>query len=196
MATDEGAGGSNLDRSVWHEQKYGRSFLLQAKQKILRSKAYEVPEEMMTMTTGLRPKLKPEGGKAEKAGAAEEKPRPSLGEVASPSSVAGEGIGSASNPTDAKAEESPAVKKPQKPTPTEGSSSGGAYENLPGDSKDIMKLKKKLREIQKIKDSLAAGEVLEANQKEKLSKKEGYLEELRLLESIVRSPVAAGAPDA
>eukprot|EP00913_Durusdinium_trenchii_P029590 g27734.t1 len=48
------------DKCVWSEQKYSRGLLLQAKQKILKMKAYEVPEEMMTMTTGPRPKHRPE----------------------------------------------------------------------------------------------------------------------------------------
>merc|ERR1719343_1000571 len=59
-----------FDKSIWHEQKYSRSLLLQAKQKILRGKAYEVPEEMMTMTTGIRPKWKPE--KRDKEGGGDE----------------------------------------------------------------------------------------------------------------------------
>jgi len=49
-----------FEKSIWNEQKYSRSLLLQAKQKVLRGKAYEAPEEMMTMTTGPRPKWKSE----------------------------------------------------------------------------------------------------------------------------------------
>lgn len=55
------------------------------------------------------------------------------------------------------------------------------FENLPGDSKDMLKLKKKLREIVKIEERQAAGELLEPTQEEKASKKQQYLEELRLL---------------
>merc|ERR1712046_258696 len=51
----------HAERSLWDEQKYSRSLMIQAKHKILRGKAYEVPEEMMTMTTDTRPKYKPEG---------------------------------------------------------------------------------------------------------------------------------------
>merc|ERR1712032_248068 len=41
-------------RSVWQQQNYSRTLLLQANFKLMRSKAYEVPEEMVTMTTGPR----------------------------------------------------------------------------------------------------------------------------------------------
>merc|ERR1712061_177414 len=49
-----------FERSRWSEQTYARNLFLQARGKILKSKAFEVPEEMMTMTTGARPKWKPE----------------------------------------------------------------------------------------------------------------------------------------
>jgi len=187
-----------FDRSRWHEQQYSRSLFLQAKQKILRGRAYEVPEEMMTMTTGPRPKWKPE--RREKDGPAEEAnkevPARREPEVQPSSPPAPEEPRSSSPPPVlealASAPEDPeevAAKKMTRShsgsTPTAGA--GGPYENLPGDSKDIMKLKKKLREIQKIEDSIVAGEVVEPNQREKVTKKAGYLEELYLLESIARS---------
>jgi hypothetical protein len=190
-------------RSVWSESKYSRGLLLQAKLKILRGKAYEVPEEMMTMTTGERPKWKAE--KREKDGVdgkdedehdtpRGEKTTPKLhfsSEPACASPGASGGKDAAEEEPAAAGAESttPVTKKVQKaPTQTPG----GIYENLPGDSKDIMKLKKKLREIQKIEASIEEGEAVEPNQKEKVTKKAAYIEELRLLESIVRSPVAGG----
>merc|ERR1719282_790188 len=116
------------------------------------------------MTTGIRPKWKPE--KREKdARAASPEPElvgplpesPALGPQSAPAAVA--------EPKDQEVETT--LKKSKSST----TSSGGLYENMPGDSKDIMKLKKKLREIQKIEDSIAAGEVVEPNQVEKATKK-------------------------
>merc|ERR1712151_1225218 len=46
------------ETSIWDEQKYSRSFFIQARGRALKAKAYEVPEEMMTMSTGTRPKWK------------------------------------------------------------------------------------------------------------------------------------------
>merc|ERR1719343_897823 len=117
-----------FDKSIWHEQKYSRSLLLQAKQKILRGKAYEVPEEMMTMTTGIRPKWKPE--KREKdARAASPEPElvgplpesPALGPQSAPAAVA-----------ESKDQEVETTLKKSKSSTT---SPGGLYENMPGDSK-------------------------------------------------------------
>jgi len=200
-ADDGGAVGA-FDKTVWHEQKYSRNLLLQAKQKILKIKAYEVPGEMMTMTTGPRPRWKPDRRDRDGGGTQEEPSSkddvPTLGgrhdsdEREQPS-----------KPVPARDEEEPSTlevpatetastrdveeavaKKAQQLSCTD--QGGGPYENMPGDSKDILKLKKKLREIQKIEDSIAAGDIVEPNQREKVTKKLGYLEELRLLESIGR----------
>lgn len=200
-ADDGGAVGA-FDKTVWLEQKYSRSLLLQAKQKILKMKAYEVPGEMMTMTTGPRPRWKPDRRDRDGGGTQEEpslkddaptlggrhdsedreqlsKPVPARDEE-EPSAVEAPATETASTKD---AEEAAGKKAQQLSSADQG---GGPYENMPGDSKDILKLKKKLREIQKIEDSISAGEIVEPNQREKVTKKVGYLEELRLLESIGR----------
>lgn len=167
-----------FDRSLWQEQKYSRSFLVQAKQTVLKMKADEVPEEMVTMAIGARPKWKPERhekeGKADDMNLKEDEPQ-----CESPRLILEKAA------SDNNEEEAPTRKEKL----SNSSIAVGPYENLPGDSKDIMKLKKKLREIQKIEDSIKRGETVEPNQEEKVTKKVGYLDELRLLESIVRSPV-------
>jgi len=188
-----------FDKSIWHEQKYSRCLLLQAKLKILRGKAYEVPEEMMTMTTGARPKEKKERKEKELDDAREEHPadqpeagadEASVGETKSPH-------GEAALPSDAATDATSALASTATPKKSKSSSSAsaGPYENQPGDSKDILKLKKKLREIRKIEESIVAGEAVEPNQVEKVTKKAGYVEELRMLESFARanSPEGCGA---
>jgi len=207
-----------IDKSVWHEHRYGRSLMLQAKQKILRSKAYEVPKEMMSMTTGPRPKYKPdrrdkEGGdengreeeeengkKGKKEGMDTPQPSPVLGPGPPPEDLPPPPPAPVAPAAEASAEgkewEEVSPKKSSKggSTPGNGKASDavvGPYENAPGDSKDIMKLKKKLREIQKIEDALSAGVTVEPNQVDKVEKKAGYLEELKVLESIVHSSGAA-----
>lgn len=200
-----------FERSRWNENMYAMNLFMQARTKILKSKAYEVPEEMMTMTTGARPKWKPEREEKKEPveGSKEADPKPQ---------VAAERIGSkeavaeprAASPEDEQPEEQVTKELEEVPVPSKkklpkeavsvpkGEVAGSSlYENLPGDSKDIMKLKKKLREIQKIEDAINAGkEVVEPNQREKVTKKVGYLDELKQLEAIVRSPMAAGSPSA
>jgi len=195
---------SAFDKTVWHEQKYSRTLMLQAKQKILKMKAYEVPGEMMTMTTGPRPRWKPERrdrdgsqvpvmGPGDQGLPAPETLPADLGGGSPDFNFADECSETVQQapPTETvspnDAEES-ATKKSQQLSSTD--QGGGPYENMPGDSKDILKLKKKLREIQKIEDSISAGEIVEPNQREKVTKKLGYLEELRLLESIGRQASA------
>ncbi|CAK9045396.1 unnamed protein product [Durusdinium trenchii] len=162
------------DKCVWSEQKYSRGLLLQAKQKILKMKAYEVPEEMMTMTTGPRPKHRKEKDGDDHEDEEERKERKRKAREAK------EAARAEHQPEEAPKE--PEAKHEAKPQPSAVTSS---YRNLPGDSKEMLKLKKKLREIQKIEDSMAAGESVEPLQAEKLNKKEAYLEELRLFESFV-----------
>lgn len=196
---------AGIDRSVWSEQRYGRSLMLQAKQKILRGKAYEVPAEMMTMTTGVRPKYKPEKEKTEEGGPQDEttkreasatddhpsSPAP-VPEDEPPAAPAAEADSEVAENWEEVADKRKGSKTNGEKTPKKSSQveaaaaapAGGLYENLPGDSKDIMKLKKKLREIQKIEDQVNSGEKVEPNQAEKVTKKAGYLEELKLLESI------------
>jgi len=178
-----------IDKSVWSEQRYGRSLMLTAKVKTHRGKAYEVPEEMMSMTTGPRPKYKPEKKEKEEEPPQESTTSGAKREQASAEDAAG------SNPLGAAAppQEEPPAPPSQVDASVENreekrdSFSVGLYENLPGDSKDIMKLKKKLREIQKIEEGVLAKQKQEPNQVEKVLKKAGYLEELALLESIVHS---------
>mmetsp|Transcript_92385 Transcript_92385/g.206502 ORF Transcript_92385/g.206502 Transcript_92385/m.206502 type:complete len:182 (+) Transcript_92385:85-630(+) len=74
-------------------------------------------------------------------------------------------------------------------SPAAGAIAGGLYETLPGDCKDVMKLKKKLREIQKIEAAMESGELVEPNQREKVTKKASYIEELHLFESIIKAPM-------
>jgi len=176
-------------RSIWINHQYSRSLMLQAKQKILRGKAYEVPEEMMTMSVGARPKFKVE--KKEKdvddgAGQEKEATPPAQAEAAAvasaPPPAAGGGPGEGAVP-----DEKEKKQKKEKKEAKVAEGAGGPYENLAGDSKDIMKLKKKLREIQKIEDAITGGEVVEPNQVDKVSKKAGYLEELEVLQAIARS---------
>jgi len=185
-----------FDASIWKEQKYSRMLMLQAKHKIMRGKAYEVPEEMMTMTTGPRPKWKPE--KKEKEGG-DEVPLEESAEARLKQERAGseEPEAAAVPPVeeapaaaaDEEKEEKPEKQKSPRKEKKEKSGVGGPFESLPGDSKDIMKLKKKLREIQKIEDAIVSGEAVEPNQMDKVTKKAGYVEELRTLESIARTPV-------
>lgn len=185
-----------FDRCNWHEQKYSRMLMMQAKQKILRSKAYEVPAEMMTMTTGIRPKWKAEKEKEkkEKEAVHDEPVGPRAEREASPppwlrqSSGNQRPHGEEDGAGEAAAAEEAAEGREGEDGAGRASGVPGPYENLPGDSKDILKLKKKLREIQKIEESIATGEHVAPNQVEKVTKKAGYLEELRLLESIVRTP--------
>jgi len=203
---DDGGLLSVFDRSSWHEQRYSRSLLLQAQQKILRMKAYEVPEEMMTMTTGPRPKWKPD--RREKDSTMDEANHKELGAApaaavckesepcsASPALVS-EVVQLSTASSGGEQGTSPEMvpeKQPSRHVGNVPAAVGGPFENLPGDSKDIMKLKKKLREIQKIEDSISAGELVEPNQREKVTKKVGYLEELHVLESIVHSPPVGGS---
>jgi len=188
---EEDASAKVGDRSVWSEQKYGRGLFLQAKQKILKIKAYEVPEEMMTMTTGVRPKYKPEKKEKDEDEDEEERKTKKKGQGTSKDADAEEPRRERLASSTSVEEEARDAEATLPPAPLQSPSNGSSlYEHLPGDSKDIMKLKKKLREIQKIEDSMAAGDAVEPNQKEKVTKKEAYLEELRLLESIARSPVA------
>lgn len=187
---DEGGMLGPFDRSLWHEQKYTRGLFLQAKQKILRSKAYEVPEEMMTMTTGLRPKWKPE--RREKEGAPDE-PAPKEAPVMEGPPDVPPPPPPTQLPDPASSEEAVTKKNSGNGNSAGTPVAAGPYENLPGDSKDIMKLKKKLREIQKIEDSMNKGENVEPNQREKITKKAGYLEELQLLESIVHAPASGNS---
>jgi len=51
-------------------------------------------------------------------------------------------------------------------------------------------LKKKLREIVKIEEAIAAAEIVEPNQRDKVTKKAQYLEELRTLEAIAAGVAA------
>lgn len=188
-----------IDRSVWQEQRYGRSLMLQAKQKTLKMKAYEVPAEMMTMTTGPRPKYKAEKKEKDAVDEKEDSAIPSTrresDDPALSPAVAARSPPPEDDPPpvaltaidgDVDASEEAATKKHSKGN-SEKKESNGLYENLPGDSKDIMKLKKKLREIQKIEEQIASGEKLEPNKVEKVTKKAGILEELKVLESIVHS---------
>lgn len=204
-AEEEEKTNPGIDRSVWQEQRYGRSLMLTAKQKTLKMKAYEVPAEMMTMTTGPRPKYKSE--KKEKDALDDKEESSTLATARGSDDPAfSPPVGARSPPleddpppvtltaasnNDVEISEEVSSKKKDKKngdkTPIEAKESNGLYENLPGDSKDIMKLKKKLREIQKIEDQLASGEKLEPNKVEKVTKKAGYLEELKVLESIVHS---------
>lgn len=204
---------AGIDASVLSEQRYGRSLMLTAKVKTHRGKAYEVPEEMMSMTTGPRPKYKAEKKEKEEEAPQDSKPSEAKKEqAASAEEAAGSNpLGAAAPPTEEppappsqvdaneKNREEGSSKKSSKKkngddTPSveqekRDSFSVGLYENLPGDSKDIMKLKKKLREIQKIEEGIASKQKQEPNQVEKVTKKAGYLEELKLLESIVHSAV-------
>ncbi|CAE8637856.1 unnamed protein product [Polarella glacialis] len=205
--TSEDDMGMTIERSVWSEHKYIRGLFIQARQKILRSKAYEVPGEMMTMTTGPRPKYKEERKGKDKDGeedddgeAPKEKRKKSKepkeeSESKPQASPPAEENGHISPPQE---EEAAAATKPklsvEVPSAAKVSEPNGVvtFENLPGDTKDMMKLKKKLREIHKIEDSMTAGEAVEPNQVEKVTKKESYLEELQLLESILRSSAPTG----
>lgn len=159
---------SVFDVSLWHEQKYGRGLFLQAKQKMLRMKAYEVPGEMMTMGVGPRPKVKLEKHEKEVHEEVREDIRPRSGDDLFP----------------------PTPRDDFEDDEQKGQSAGSApFGYQPADSRDIMKLKKKLREIQKIEDSMSLGWTVEPNQVEKVTKKLQYLEELRVLESIVHAHV-------
>lgn len=164
-----------VDKCIWSEQKYSKGLLLQAKQKILKMKAYEVPEEMMTMTTGPRPKHRKEkdGDEEDEEERRERKRKAKEAKEAAKMAAREENQQHA-----AEASKEPEAKH-------EVSAKSTSYENLPGDSKEMLKLKKKLREIQKIEDSMAAGESVEPLQASKVHKKEAYLEELHFLESIV-----------
>lgn len=212
-ADAEETNNTGIDKSVWSEQRYGRGLMLQAMGKILKGKAYEVPEEMMTMTTGARPKYKPDRKEGDEP--REELTLLSLRKEAHPEDAGATSLPAAPPPVaEAEAPEAPAkqadgdvpedweevsTKKPSKNGEKEknravrAESTGSIsavptpYENSPGDSKDIMKLKKKLREIHKIEEQQSTGGKMEPNQVEKVSKKAGYLEELKLLESIVHS---------
>jgi len=210
---------TGIDKSVWQEQRYGRSLMLTSKIKTLKGKAYEVPAEMMSMTTGARPKYK-----AEKKETPEEEVKKQDASTSLAKKEAGNGADDAAtngasmpppeeeppvppSQADGAVENGEQGGKKKKASKTNGDVSptvkpkkassfdldgGGPYENLPGDSKDIMKLKKKLREIHKIEEGISSGTKQEPNQVEKVTKKAGYLEELKLLESIVHS---AGIPN-
>lgn len=173
------------------EQRYSRALLIMARQKILRSKAYEVPGEMMTMTTGPRPRHKTEKKEAREASDALAPADPAV-----PGTRRGiEANGAADavpspRPEDSGGEEAGAVHKedpvvPSSPKKKPGVAVLSCYENLPGDSKDMLKLKKKLREIQKIEEAISAGDIVEPNQLEKVSRKIAYEDELKQLEAIV-----------
>lgn len=170
-----------VDKCIWSEQKYSRGLLLQAKQKILKMKAYEVPEEMMTMTTGPRPKHRKEKDGDEE----DEEERRERKRKAKEAKEAAKAAAREENHQEQASVE--ASKEPEAKHEETGGQPAArtSYENLPGDSKEMLKLKKKLREIQKIEDSMAAGESVEPLQASKVHKKEAYLEELHFLESIV-----------
>ncbi|CAJ1351181.1 unnamed protein product, partial [Effrenium voratum] len=180
------------DKSVWSEQKYSRSLFLQAKQKILKMKAYEVPEEMMTMTTGPRPKYRKENDeddeeRRERRRKAKEAKEAERARLQLEQSEQPEPLESEQQHRDRREHEREPDKTEVKHQPkvkAEARPRNASYENLPGDSKELLKLKKKLREIQKIEDAMAAGETVEPLQAEKVNKKEAYLDELRFLESI------------
>ncbi|MAC17875.1 MAG: hypothetical protein CMC97_06215 [Flavobacteriales bacterium] len=183
-ASEDAAKEGSADDTVLEEQKYSRGLLVFARHKILRSKAYEVPFEMMTMTTGPRPreakvdkkKVTPEG----------DVPAPRDDTTAPRLELAER----SPSPPQSEREEAPASALHEAPESREAHEvclpKVTLYESLPGDSKDILKLKKKLREIQKIEEALSGGEKLEPNQREKVLKKVVYEDELRQLEAIVR----------
>lgn len=187
---------SNWDRSVWAENKYSKQLLLMAKAKILRGKAYEIPAEMMTITTGVRPKYqereRPKKDKDDELGRGDGPPlSPADGPEDGQGGDSPRGGGDEASEAPAKKKDKEkSAKKEKKEAAAALLSAPGAgtpYENLPGDSKDILKLKKKLREILKIEDIIAAGMDPEPNQVDKMTKKAQYLEELRTLESIVHN---------
>mmetsp|Transcript_54691 Transcript_54691/g.127929 ORF Transcript_54691/g.127929 Transcript_54691/m.127929 type:complete len:1814 (+) Transcript_54691:119-5560(+) len=206
--TAEEAAPSYQDKSVWNENKYSRSLFLQAKLKMLKKKAYEVPEAMMTMTTGPRPeeekeKEKEKKGKKDKGGGGggdDHKDDATHHAVEDGAHNNGAGIeeevprGTTSKALSAGADDQAAAEgRPdedgaaKKAKQKSSSAVPESYINRFGDSKDILKLKKKLREIQKIEDAIAAKETVEPLQADKVHKKEQYLEELRVLEAIVHS---------
>jgi len=207
----EESNNAGIDRSVWSEQRYGRSLMLTAKIKTHKGKAYEVPAEMMSMTTGPRPKYKAEKKEKEEeapqdgatSGAKKDQATADAAAAVTPEPLPEDQPPAAPSQPDADVENREEVvsKKSSKKKNGNDTASAqkadsvaavGIYENLPGDSKDIMKLKKKLREIQKIEEGIASKQKQEPNQVEKVTKKAGYLEELKLLESIVHS---AGVPN-
>jgi len=179
----EDAGSTYQDKSIWNENKYSRSLFLQAKQKLLKKKAYEVPEAMMTMTTGPRPKHKPEKKEKEAGGDDGSKDH-----ADGHDGVDADTVESKTTAADAEVDDAAKAKLQKSPKLTP-SSLPEEYTIKPGDSKEILKLKKKLREIQKIEDAMAAKEPVDNTQAEKVSKKDSYLQELRELESIVHSSI-------
>jgi len=192
-SSSEDAGQGSPEVTIWDENKYSRGLLLQARLKILRHKAYEVPAEMMTMTTGLRPKYKPD--KKEKSDVSEaplgsDGREPSAKKDYASKDIEGspliEPSVSQSSPPPAMDLEETAT-EPRNETGGVASEVPSAYENLPGDSKDILKLKKKLREICKIEEAICAGEAVEPNRMDKVLKKATYEEELKFLEEIVHA---------
>jgi len=191
-----------FDRSVWQEQKYSRGLFAAARRKILKAKAYEVPEEMMTMSIAARPLFKAEKkDRDHEDGKGAPAPSPTLAPKGDPTGLpedGGPGAAEAEGTGKKKKKDPKEPKEKKEPKedrdhgdPADDDTGPSPYENLPGDSKDIMKLKKKLREIQKIEDAVARKEKVEPNQLEKLTKKAGYLEELDMLESISKAGPAA-----